>query len=70
MRKYLDQFIYNDDYEITYKINGRGQAMCLNNHEEFLNFVSECKEPDNLTKMMYIYIALKNLDQFHKRKLE
>ncbi|CAG8759653.1 4744_t:CDS:1, partial [Cetraspora pellucida] len=51
IRRCLDlQFIYDDDYEITYKINGRGQAMCINNHEDFLNFVDECKEPDNLAK--------------------
>ncbi|CAG8501966.1 19569_t:CDS:1, partial [Racocetra fulgida] len=70
MRKCLDQFIYDDNYEITYKINGQGQAICINNHEDFLNFISEYKEPNNLTKTMCIYIVLKNLDQFYKRKSE
>ncbi|CAG8840371.1 2620_t:CDS:1, partial [Racocetra persica] len=71
IRKYLDlRFIYDDDYKITYKVNGREQAMCINDREDFLNFVDECKKPDNLAKMMYLYIILKNPEQFHKRKSE
>ncbi|CAG8497562.1 16991_t:CDS:2 [Cetraspora pellucida] len=71
IRKCLDlRFIYDDDYEITYKVNGREQAMSINDREDFLSFVDECKKPDNLAKTMYVYIILKNPKQFHKRKSE
>ncbi|CAG8787975.1 19915_t:CDS:2, partial [Racocetra persica] len=71
IQKYLDlRFIYNDDYEITYKVNGQGQAMCINNREDFLSFVDKYKKPDNLAKIMYLYTILKNPEQFHKRKSE
>ncbi|CAG8819213.1 929_t:CDS:1, partial [Racocetra fulgida] len=58
------RYINYDDYEVTYKINGRGQAMYINDKEDFLNFIKEYKEPDNLAKRMYIYIILKEPEQF------
>lgn len=71
IQKHLDiQFISNDDYELSYKINGRGQAMCINDRDDFLNFINECKELDTSAKKMYIYISLKNPEKSLKRKLK
>lgn len=58
IQKYLDAQIKND-YDISYKVNGRGQAMCINDEEDFSNFICECKEFINSTKKMYIYISMK-----------
>ncbi|KAF0434020.1 hypothetical protein F8M41_004942 [Gigaspora margarita] len=42
IQKYLDiQLMNDDDYEISYKINGRGQAMCINDDEDFLNLIED-----------------------------
>ncbi|CAG8636190.1 6675_t:CDS:2, partial [Dentiscutata heterogama] len=71
IRKCLDlRYIDYDDYEVTYKINGRGQAMCINEKDDFLNFIEECKEPDNLAKRMYIYTNASNDENNKKKKLK
>lgn len=54
------QTINEYDYDISYKINGRGQAMCVSDEVDFVNFINECKDLSN-NQQMYIYIVMKKL---------
>ncbi|CAG8510566.1 427_t:CDS:2 [Scutellospora calospora] len=59
VQKYLNsQAINENDYEVVYKVNGRGQAICINDDEDFENFIIESKDL-NSTKTMHLYINIK-----------
>ncbi|CAG8716848.1 14250_t:CDS:2, partial [Racocetra fulgida] len=55
--KHIQERINNNDFnknniQVSYKINGRRQAMALNNKDDYNAFISKCQKLENSSKSM------------------
>jgi hypothetical protein len=70
MNKNIENTISKDNYTITYKVNGRGQAMTLEDKDDFVAFFEKYKGLSGSQHMviyMNINVKSNNFECNHKR---
>ena len=62
--------IDKDNIKITYKVNGRGQEMALEDEDDYDAFINESKKLKKSSKDMVLYITLKSDIKKRKKKVK
>ncbi|CAG8567157.1 4896_t:CDS:2, partial [Racocetra persica] len=68
--KHIQDCIDNNDFnknniEVSYKINGREQAIALDNKDDYNIFISECKKLEKLSSIPSLQEFFEKLDKNH-----